>query len=41
VTEYGTTKWNNYLEKDMDEIDFNKYINGHKNDGLKVEYLFY
>jgi hypothetical protein len=30
-----------YLEKDMDEINFNEDINGHKNDGLKVEYLFY
>ena len=30
-----------YLEKDIDEIDFNEDINGHKNDGLKIEYLFY
>ena len=30
-----------YLEKDIDEIDFNEDINGHKNDGLKVKYLFY
>ena len=30
-----------YLEKDMNEIDFDEDINGHKNYGLKVEYLFY
>ena len=30
-----------YLEKDMDEIDFDEDINGHKNIGLKTEYLFY
>ena len=30
-----------YLEKSIDEIDFNEDINGHKNDGLKVKYLFY
>ena len=30
-----------YLEIDMDEINFNEDINGHKNDGLKLEYLFY
>ena len=32
---------NDYLEKDIDEINFDEDINGHKNDGLKVEYLFY
>ena len=30
-----------YLEKDIDEIDFEEEISGHKNIGLKVVYLFY
>ena len=30
-----------YLEKDITEIDFTEEINGNKNDGLKVKYLFY
>jgi len=30
-----------YLEKDKSDIDFEEDINGHKNYGLKVEYLFY
>jgi hypothetical protein len=30
-----------YLEKDIDEINFDEDINGHKNIGLKTEYLFY
>ena len=30
-----------YLEKDINEIDFEEDINGQRNCGLKVEYLFY
>ena len=30
-----------YLEKDIFEIDFTEEINGNKNYGLKIEYLFY